>query len=104
MSSEEQRKMEFRQLMTFPPIPSENEHKLHIIKFNLDNGSESQLTHWTLKRAGPPMDMIDHAMNFNKSMDSVVLGNRYRAALNRRTLAATALTAFDVAHTQYMNV
>jgi len=89
--------------MPYPPLPEEKERKFHTIKFNMDNGGETQIVHWTLKRAGPPSDMISHAMSFVKAVESVALGAQHKAAQYRRTLAGTALTAFDSAYQQYVN-
>ena len=86
---EEQRKMEHRQLMPFPPLPEEKERTFHTIKPNQDNG------HWTLKTAVHPSNMISHAMGFVKTVELVALGAQHEAAQCQRTLAGTASTTFD---------
>ena len=103
MSSEEQRRVELRHKMVFPPLPDEKERKLHVLKFNTTFGQETQISHWTLKRAGPPKDMIAHAMGFAKTIDAVQLAAYNKAVQYRRLLSGTAVTAFDKAMAAYDN-
>jgi len=103
MSAEEQRRMELRLLMPFPPVPDEDEKKHTVLKFAETNGRETSPSHWMLKRAGPPKDMIAHAMGFSKAIESATLAPHLKAVQYRRVLSGTAVTAFDKAHVSYRN-
>ena len=103
MSSDEQRRVEMRHKMMFPPLPADKENKLITLKFNTTFGQETQITHWTLKRAGPPRDMIAHSMGYAKTIESVQLSQHNKAVQYRRLLSGTAVTAFDKAMTAYEN-
>ena len=89
--------MELCHMMPFPPLPDEKEHKLTSLKFTATNGTETMISHWTLRRAGPSKDMIAHAMGFSKAIAQVTLSAELKAAQYRRVLSGTAVTAFDKA-------
>ncbi|CAB9521671.1 hypothetical protein SEMRO_1220_G253600.1 [Seminavis robusta] len=100
MTPEEERRQQKRQLMPFPPVQEEKERKIKNFKYAV--GAQSgYFSHWRLRRAGPPADMIAHVMGYAKSVADLQLSHEQQSVLYRKCLTDTALTAYDKALAKY---
>ncbi|CAB9504002.1 hypothetical protein SEMRO_183_G079540.1 [Seminavis robusta] len=100
MTAEQERTLQKSSLMPYPVVQDATERKIENFKYAM--GAQSgYFSHWLLRRAGPPADMIAHVMGYAKTVADLALSHEQQGALYRKCLTDTALTAYDKAVTKY---